>query len=164
MNMQKIIIPLIIFIAVLIALMFGEGLLSELLNLLEEALEFLLNYWRIFYTRLTDFIISHPYKLLLAILITLIASLWVFKHHNDEIHHPANRRKFSIILAIFLGWLGIHRFYLGQYTKAAFYLLPTLLLFAAPLSLFFSLIDAARFLAMSDEEFQKTYPSKLTQK
>ncbi|NOL49698.1 TM2 domain-containing protein [Pelistega europaea] len=154
--MQKVIVPVVIFIAVLIALMFGEGLLSSLLSFLEDALGFFLDYWRMFYTHVADFVVNNPYKLLLALVITAIASLWIFKRHGDELNSPTNRRKFAVVLAIFLGWLGAHRFYLGQYGKGIVYILISAVF--APLSVLLSFIDAVRFLAMDDAEFRTHYP------
>lgn len=178
-HMQKIIVPIVIFIAVLVALMFGEGLLKGLLSFLESLLGFILDllrgifdfvlsfsqglldflqtYWNSFYTQLADFITNNPYKLLLAIIITAIASVWVFKHHGEEINVPANRRKFAIILAIFLGWLGVHKFYLGQYGKAVLYLVISVIF--VPLSVLLSFIDALRFAFMDDENFHMNYPT-----
>lgn len=177
--MQKVIIPIVIFIAVLVALMFGEGLLKGVLSFLEGLLEFIVDllsgifnfvlsfsqelwdflhtYWHNFYAKLADFITNNPYKLLLAIIITAIASVWVFKHHGDEINVPANRRKLAIILAIFLGWLGVHKFYLGQYGKAILYLVISVIF--VPLSVLLSFIDALRFAFMDDENFQMNYPT-----
>ncbi|MCQ9328874.1 TM2 domain-containing protein [Pelistega suis] len=153
--MQKILIPIVIFIAVLIALMFGEGLLVTLFNFLENIFGFVFEYWRDFYAYAYDFIQANPFKLLLAIIITVIASFWVFSKHGDELNAPGNRRKIAIILAIFLGWLGAHRFYLNQYGKGILYIILSMIF--APLTVLVSFIDAARFAFSTDEEFKLKY-------
>ncbi len=63
------------------------------------------------------------------------------------------------LLAIFLGSLGIHKFYLG-YTKAAvIMLLVTLLTFGvgATVMAIIALIEGIMYLTKSDEEFYYTY-------
>ncbi|MDY3331968.1 MAG: TM2 domain-containing protein [Pelistega sp.] len=153
--MQKILIPIVIFIAVLIALMFGEGLLRTLFYFLENTFAFVFDYWRAFYEYAAEFIEANPFKLLLAIIITVIATFWVFSKHGDELNAPANKRKIAIILAIFLGWIGAHRFYLNQYGKGICYILLSILF--TPLVVLISFIDAARFLFSTDEEFRAKY-------
>ncbi len=65
-------------------------------------------------------------------------------------------RKIAIALAFFTGFLGLHRFYLGQPVRGVLYLilLPTLL------SLLLGLIDFVVFLGMSDEAFSLKYNKK----
>ncbi len=59
----------------------------------------------------------------------------------------------AVILALLIGGLGIHRFYLGQTKKGILYLvfcwtgLPSIL----------ALVDGVRYLLLSDEEFSKKY-------
>ncbi len=55
------------------------------------------------------------------------------------------------VLALFFGWLGIHRFYLGQVGWGIFYL------FFFWFSFFLGLIDAIAFFSMSKEEFDRRY-------
>lgn len=153
--MQKIFVPIVIFIAVLIALVFGEGLLRTLFEFLEDIFAFLLDYWRVFYTHIADFVSANPYKLFIALVITAIASFWVFHQRSEELNCPANRRKFAIILAIFLGWIGAHRFYLNQFGLGVFYIILSLIF--TPLTVLVSFVDAARFIFYSDEEFRQKY-------
>uniref|UniRef100_UPI0027952195 TM2 domain-containing protein n=1 Tax=Klebsiella pneumoniae TaxID=573 RepID=UPI0027952195 len=56
----------------------------------------------------------HTGKVLLAILLTIPASLWVLRTRRNDLGRPATQRRIAILLALFLGWLGAHRFYLGQ--------------------------------------------------
>lgn len=55
------------------------------------------------------------------------------------------------ILALFFGWLGIHRFYLGQIGWGIFYLIFFMV------SWIFGLIDAIAFFAMDEDEFNRKY-------
>lgn len=72
----------------------------------------------------------------------------------------------AAILALFLGWAGIHRFYLRQPGYAIFYIL----LMGFGISFVLGLIDALFFFLMSDEQFDlkynggETYPSTIRQR
>lgn len=57
------------------------------------------------------------------------------------------------ILALFLGWLGIHRFYLGQVALGIIY---CLLIFTG-INFILGLIDAIAFFSMDEEVFNKRY-------
>lgn len=57
----------------------------------------------------------------------------------------------AALLAFFLGWLGVHRFYLGQP------LLGILYFFLAPLAFFVGIIDSIVFLSMDQEVFDVKY-------
>lgn len=57
------------------------------------------------------------------------------------------------VLALFLGWAGIHRFYLGQTVLGIFY---ALLMFTG-ISFVLGVIDAFVFFGRSDEEFDRKY-------
>lgn len=61
------------------------------------------------------------------------------------------------IFAIFLGWLGVHRFYLGQVGWGIFYLV----LAVTGLSAILAFIDAVAFFAMSSERFNRKYNPQL---
>ena len=99
--------------------------------------------------------------------------------YDDEIRPAYERqtsaktksRVTSAVLAFLLGWLGVHKFYLGYGTVGFLYLLVTIFSWFMIFSLFFSLIgvvtlyipvilsfvDAIRYLTMTDEEFHMTY-------
>ena len=59
----------------------------------------------------------------------------------------------AILLAFFLGGLGIHRFYLGQNGRGLLYLLFSW----TGIPLVISIIDAFMLLIMSEESFTKKY-------
>lgn len=63
------------------------------------------------------------------------------------------------ILSLFLGWLGIHRFYLGQAGLGIVYLL----LFWTPVIWILSLIDAIAFFSMDQENFDYKYNRQFIQ-
>jgi TM2 domain-containing membrane protein YozV len=61
------------------------------------------------------------------------------------------------ILALFLGWLGVHRFYLGQIGLGIFYLMFFWIMWIV------ALIDALVFFSMDKEEFDIKYNKKFFQ-
>ncbi|PBJ12887.1 TM2 domain-containing protein [Flavobacterium sp. ACN6] len=74
---------------------------------------------------------------------------------NNPIHYRReNKKVISAILAILLGYLGIHKFYLG-YTKEGVIQLLLGLLFG--LGGLIGIIEGIIYLTKSDEEFYQTY-------
>ena len=68
----------------------------------------------------------------------------------------------AFLLALFLGWLGIHKFYLGYKNPAIIMLLcgtiGWIFLFIPPLVIsVIAFIEAIIYITKSDEEFQVTY-------
>lgn len=65
----------------------------------------------------------------------------------------------AAFLAIILGYFGVHRFYLGQVALGIFYILGTMGLwfFNFKIIFFIAIIDAIKFLTMSEEKFDKKY-------
>ena len=68
------------------------------------------------------------------------------------------KRQTAALLAFFLGWLGVHRYYLGQPGIGIFYFFTNFIYFG--LGFFFGIIDALAFMFMSDEEFDYRYNRK----
>lgn len=66
----------------------------------------------------------------------------------------------AALLALFLGWIGIHRFYLQQPVLGVVYII--LMFFG--ISFILGLIDAIVFFSMSREEFDKRYNKKWFEK
>lgn len=62
-------------------------------------------------------------------------------------------RGIAIVLALFLGGLGIHRFYVGQVAWGFVFLF----FWWTFIPVFFSLIDVIRWSAMSEATFKKRY-------
>jgi len=65
----------------------------------------------------------------------------------------AEKKVVAGVLAILLGWLGVHKFYLG-YTKEG---IIQILLNIVCLAGIFGLIEGIIYLTKSDEEFVATY-------
>ena len=61
------------------------------------------------------------------------------------------------ILAILLGSLGIHKFYLGYTGAGIIHLVLTILVITAPISAVIALIEGIIYLTKSDEDFNNTY-------
>jgi TM2 domain-containing membrane protein YozV len=62
-------------------------------------------------------------------------------------------RGISIVLALFLGGFGIHRFYLGQITSGVF----MLIFFWTFIPAIIGLVDAIGYWGMGEKRFQKNY-------
>lgn len=70
-----------------------------------------------------------------------------------------HRNKYvAALLAFFIGTLGIHRFYLGRNGSAVLMLILSVTLIGLVISAPWALIDAVRYLMMSDDEFARRYP------
>ena len=68
---------------------------------------------------------------------------------------PSGRsRLVAALFALFLGWLGMHRFYLGRPLLGAFYLLFCWTFIPA----FVSFFEAIGLLLMSEADFAANYP------
>lgn len=73
------------------------------------------------------------------------------------------KKNITAILALFFGWIGAHRFYLGQYFLGVVYFLLFFLGITQHeenfimLVMFLSLIDLIVFFAMSQKDFDKKY-------
>ncbi len=65
----------------------------------------------------------------------------------------ARNRTTAGLLAIFLGWLGIHKFYLGQGGQGVLYLL----FFWTVIPGIIGLIEGIIYLSMTEEAFQQKY-------
>ena len=63
----------------------------------------------------------------------------------------------AAILAFFLGTLGIHRFYLGRTGSGIVMLVLSITVIGLLVSAPWALVDAVRYLVMSDEEFAARY-------
>ena len=72
-----------------------------------------------------------------------------------------SKRLVAALLAIFLGCLGVHKFYLGINKVGLIYLLVSILgsflLIPTLVIGVFSLIDGIKYLMCSDEEFERVY-------
>ncbi len=76
------------------------------------------------------------------------------KHHSPITESKTNRsRIMAALLAIFFGFLGLHKFYLGKATWGLIYLFFSWTF----IPMILGVIEGLMFLLMSDQEFQKKY-------
>ncbi|SHI19480.1 TM2 domain-containing protein [Pollutimonas bauzanensis] len=149
--LQKIILAIAVFIIILVALTFGETIAYEAFAWISHITGLVVHNFSDIYYAVKNYVALHAIKVLIALALTVPISLWIIKSKSDELDKPTNHRKIAIVLAIFLGWLGAHRFYLGQIGWGIFYL--AVCYFFAPLAIVLGLIDAVRYMFMSDEDF-----------
>jgi len=74
--------------------------------------------------------------------------------NNPPVHREENKKIVAGILGILVGYLGIHKFYLG-YTKEG--IIQILLNLLCGLGGLIGLIEGIIYLVKTDEEFYKTY-------
>ncbi len=149
--LQKIILAIAVFIVILVALTFGETIAYEAFAWLSHLTGLVIHNFSDIYYAAREYIGNHAGKVVVALILTVPISLWIIKSKGDELRKPTNHRKIAIVLAVFLGWLGAHRFYLGQIGWGIAYLI--IFYFFAPLAIVLGLIDAIRYVLMSDEDF-----------
>ena len=149
--LKKIALIIAVFIVVLVALTFGEAIGNQALAWFSHLTGIVFHNFSDLYYQVHDYIARHSTKVIIALLLTLPISYWIIRTQEGEISKRYSTRKIAIVLAIFLGWLGAHRFYLGQIGWGIVYLI--ILYVFAPAVVALALIDAARYLFMSDEDF-----------
>lgn len=150
--LQKTVLAIAFFIAALLALTFGEVIFLQFASWFS----WLTGYFVQDFSHLIQ--LAHAYlshnwlKVIVAAIIAGLALMWVSKNRQDSLSQESNHKKIAIILAVLLGWLGAHRFYLGQVGLGILYLI--LFMVYAPLVVFISLIDAVRYAFMSEQAFK----------
>ena len=72
---------------------------------------------------------------------------------DSEFVGNGSNRVVAAVLAFFLGWIGAHKFYLGQIGLGILYLL----FFWTAIPAFVSIIEGIIYLTMSDNEFSRKY-------
>ncbi len=149
--LQKIILAIAVFIIILVALTFGESVATEAFRWISRLAGVVIDNFSDLYYAAIQYVSAHGIKVLIALLLTIPISYWIIKNKGDEIRQPNSQRKIAIVLAIFLGWLGAHRFYLGQTGWGIIYLL--ILYLFPPLAVVLGFIDAIRYFFMTEEEF-----------
>jgi len=154
--LQKLILPIVIFLIVLIALTFGETIGREALAWFSYLTGVVIHNFSDLYWAVYAYFTANTAKIVIALLLTVPISVWIIKKKGDQLDRPASQRKIAIVLAIFLGWLGAHRFYLGQIGWGIVFLI-VLYLFP-PLAIAIGLIDALRYMFMSDDDFAPRQP------
>uniref|UniRef100_UPI003341620A TM2 domain-containing protein n=1 Tax=Castellaniella defragrans TaxID=75697 RepID=UPI003341620A len=149
--LKNIVLILAIFIVILLALSFGETAFHEVFAWISALTGVLVRNFDELFDAIARYLQLHTGKVLLAFLLTIPISIWVLRSRRDVLAAPATQRRIAIVLALFLGWLGAHRFYLGQIGWGLGYLL--ICYWFTPLAVILGLIDAIRYLFMDDETF-----------
>ena len=152
--LKKLILVVAIFLVILLALSFGETVFGEVFAWISSLTGLLIRNFGDLYYAAADYLRAHTGKVLLALALTVPASLWILRARGDALGRPAGQRRIAIVLAVFLGWLGAHRFYLGQIGWGLGLLV--LCWIFMPLAVVVGLIDAIRYLFMDDETFAAT--------
>ena len=142
------------FLVILLALSFGETVFHEVFAWISSLTGLLIRNFGDLYHAAADYLRAHTGKVLLAIILTIPASLWILRSRGEALGRPASQRKIAIVLAIFLGWLGAHRFYQGQVGWGLGMLVICWIFM--PLAVVLGLIDAIRYLFMDDDTFATT--------
>lgn len=92
---------------------------------------------------------------------TAPAAVPIPPQYSQNAQPPQSKSKVAAgLLAIFLGGLGIHKFYLGYTTQGIILLLVSLLgmlLLGPVIAIVISLIEGIIYLTRSDEEFYRLY-------
>lgn len=154
--LQKIVLAIAVFIIILAALSFGEAFVQHAYAWISYLTGLVVHNFSDIYVAARIWVNAHAVKVLIALALTIPISFWIVKSKGSDLSQPASQRKIAIVLAVFLGWLGAHRFYLGQIGWGIVFLI--LLYVFAPLALLFALVDAMRYLFLSDEEFKQRQP------
>lgn len=149
--LQKIILALAVFIVILLALTFGEAIAHDVFAWLSHLPGLVIHNFSDIYYAIKGYLSVHAAKVLIALALTVPISLWIIRNKGDELSKPHSHRRLAIVLAVFLGWLGAHRFYQGQIGRGFVFLI--IFYFFAPLAVVLGLIDAIRYMFMSDDEF-----------
>lgn len=155
--MRNIALAIAIFIVLLIALSFGERLGLELFSWFAYLFSFFQENLQHISAQVQFYISQNWGKVLLALALTVPLSYWVSRQskNDDGFQKTQSKRKISIVLAIFVGCFGVHRFYLGQLGWGFIYLV--LFYIFAPLAILIGWVDALRYLLMGDDEFRQRY-------
>lgn len=149
--LQKFILALAVFIVILLALTFGETIAHDVFAWLSHLSGLVIHNFSDVYYAIKGYLSVHTTKVLIALALTVPISMWIIRNKSDELNTPHSHRKLAIVLAIFLGWLGAHRFYQGQIGWGVVFLI--MFYFFAPLAVVLGFIDAIRYMFMSDDEF-----------
>lgn len=153
MLMRNLVLAAVVFIVILVALTFGEVVLAEVFSWVSYLTGLVIHNFSDVYHAIAGFLSRHSTKVVLALVLTVPITLWIIRKQGANLDRATNRRKVAIVLAFFLGWLGVHRFYLNQIGIGLVYLV--IFYFFVPLAVILGLIDGIRYLLMSDEDFNQ---------
>ena len=149
--LQRIVLVIAVFLILIVALSLGENVGAQTLEWISHMTGWIVHDLRDLSAHIMTYLHDNYVKVLIALLLTVPISYWLIKRSDNESSGSLSTRKVAIILALFLGWLGAHRFYLGQIGWGLLYL--AIAYFFIPLAVVIALIDAIRFTLMSEEAF-----------
>lgn len=87
-----------------------------------------------------------------------VAGSTALAHPAKESRRRSDRnRVIAALIAFFIGTLGLHRFYLGRTGTGILMLVLSCTILGLFLTVPWALIDCVRYLAISDEEFDRRY-------
>lgn len=148
---QRIVLLVAVFLIILLALSFGETIFAAFFSWINWLSgKAVINFTGLS-QHVTSYVQANALKVMIAVVLTLAISYWISRPQQSEAKYTFSKRKISIFLAVFLGWLGLHRFYIGHYVVGMMYVI-TFYLFT-PIAVLLALMDAVRFFTMSDDEF-----------
>lgn len=153
--LKNIVLSIFIFAAVLISLTFGEKTFGIFATWIYELTGIAVINLQSLYSSLRDYVLQDPFKVVVALIITALICLWLFRNNNAKLNEKGTPRIMAIVLAILLGWLGVHRFYLNQILMGLVYLIISQIFL--PLAVILSLIDAVRYYSMDEVTFQQKF-------
>ncbi|HLR81669.1 MAG TPA: TM2 domain-containing protein [Paenalcaligenes sp.] len=156
-------LAIVIFVALLFALSMGEDVgrfvthhMGHLFDVIWAFLRLIGNQIQQFFAQLWGFLQGNRLKVLIALALTGPITYWLVRQRtqgNQKDNGP--NKKTAIALAVLLGWLGAHRFYLSQIGWGTLFLVCCYVF--PPLALFLGWIDALRYALMDQEEFTHLY-------
>ncbi len=149
--LQRIVLVIAVFLILLVALSLGENVGRQTLEWVSALTGWMVRDLHDIYAQVVDYLQVNRIKVLVALLLTVPVSYWLIRRPGAGSPAGLSTRKMAIVLALFLGWLGAHRFYLGQIGWGLLYLVIAYLF--TPLAVVIGLIDAVRFTLMSEAAF-----------
>jgi len=152
---QKIVLAVAVFVVILVALTFGESIGREALEWLTHITGLVFHNFADVFDAVRLYVNQNLNKIVIALVLTVPIVWWLIRNKGEELNRKASRRKVAIVLAIFLGWLGAHRFYLGQIGWGILFLI--IFWVFAPLAVAIALIDAVRYFFTPEEDFLTLY-------
>lgn len=155
--LQRTLLVIAVFLILLVALSLGESVGRQTLDWVSRLTYWMIGDLRELYTQIVAYLQVNRVKALIALLLTIPVSYWLIRRPGADTPAALSTRKMAIVLALFLGWLGAHRFYLGQIGWGLLYLVIAYLF--TPLAVVIGLIDAARFTLMSEAAFPSRRPA-----
>lgn len=154
---------LIIFIALIFALSLGEDVghfvyqyVGRVVDALWAVITILSAHGQAFIEHLWGYMQTNRLKVFLALALTAPITFWLVRQKKTpEQANAGPNKKVATLLALLLGWLGAHRFYLNQIGWGLAFLVGCYIF--PPLALIFGIVDALRYALMDQAEFSHLY-------